>query len=67
MKSHQSLFSSLISIRKKKSLIFSMELVLGYKPNEIIDQSIHRILPTECLDILEQAKQNCRMFIYLDN
>jgi hypothetical protein len=38
-----------------------MELILGYKQNELIDQSIHRILPTECMDILEQAKQNCCM------
>jgi PAS domain S-box-containing protein len=35
------------------------ESILGYNPNEIIDQSVHRILPTECLTILEQAKQNC--------
>ncbi|CAF1141865.1 unnamed protein product [Rotaria sordida] len=35
------------------------EFLLGYKPNELIDQSIYRILPTECWDIIEQAKQNC--------
>ncbi|CAF1167110.1 unnamed protein product [Adineta ricciae] len=35
------------------------ELLLGYKSNELIDQSIHRILPKECMDTLEQAKQNC--------
>lgn len=34
-------------------------LVLGYESNELIDQSILRILPVECLDIIEQAKQNC--------
>ncbi|UJR16268.1 hypothetical protein I4U23_003175 [Adineta vaga] len=35
------------------------ESLLGYKSNELIDQSIRRILPMECMDILEQAKQNC--------
>ncbi|CAF3888914.1 unnamed protein product [Adineta steineri] len=35
------------------------DLLLGYKPNELIDHSIRQILPSECLDILEQAKQNC--------
>jgi len=30
-----------------------------------MDQSIYRILPTECFDILEQAKQNCRMLFFL--
>jgi len=34
-------------------------LVLGYDQMELIDQSILRILPAECLDIIEQAKQNC--------
>jgi hypothetical protein len=42
----------------------SAESILGYNPNEIIDQSVHRILPTECLTILEQAKQNCRKFLF---
>lgn len=35
------------------------EFLLGYKANQLIDYSIHRILPAECLAILEQAKQNC--------
>ncbi|CAF1371648.1 unnamed protein product [Rotaria magnacalcarata] len=37
----------------------NMEFLLGFKPNELIDESIHRILPTESCDIIEQAKQNC--------
>ncbi|CAF3226847.1 unnamed protein product [Rotaria socialis] len=37
----------------------NMEFLLGFKPNELIDQSIHRILSTESCDIIEQAKQNC--------
>jgi hypothetical protein len=44
-----------------KIYFYSAEQLLGYKPNELIDQSIHRILPIECLDILEQAKQYCCM------
>ena len=37
----------------------STEFLLGYKANQLVDYSIHRILPVECLTILEQAKQNC--------
>ena len=39
--------------------IFSTEFLLGYKANQLVEYSIHRILPEECLTILEQAKQNC--------
>jgi PAS domain S-box-containing protein len=37
----------------------NIESVLGYSTNDLTDESIQRILPTECMAILEQAKQNC--------
>jgi len=35
------------------------ETLLGYTPEELIDQSIYRFIASEHLHILEQARQNC--------
>ncbi|CAF2633540.1 unnamed protein product [Rotaria sp. Silwood2] len=35
------------------------ELLLGYKAEELIDQSINRLLATEHISILEEARQHC--------
>ena len=45
---------------KTSGFLSSTEFLLGYKASQLIDQSMQRILPAECLEILEQAKQNCR-------
>lgn len=41
----------------------NVEGILGCPAENLIDQSISRIIPVECLPILEQAKQNCRKLI----
>ncbi|CAF3783308.1 unnamed protein product [Rotaria magnacalcarata] len=50
-------------LRKNVRLLYpqliSIYDCISFKPNELIDESIHRILPTESCDIIEQAKQNC--------
>lgn len=33
--------------------------ILGYKADELTDQSIHRIVPTESWGVVEEARQNC--------
>lgn len=45
----------------KSSLLFiySTESLLGYKADELIDQSIKRFVATENINDLEQARQNC--------
>ena len=39
--------------------IFSTESLLGYRADELIDQSVSRLIASEHLHILEQARQNC--------
>jgi hypothetical protein len=38
----------------------STESLLGYTVKQLIDQSIQRIMPVDCWNDLQQAKQNCR-------
>lgn len=61
MKYHPSLFlffgNCLLSIMN--FLIFSTERLLGYKAEDLIDQSLKRFLATEHIDILERARQHC--------
>jgi hypothetical protein len=37
---------------------------LGYKAEELIDQSINQFVVTEHLNILEQARQNCSKILF---
>jgi hypothetical protein len=40
---------------------------LGYKANELIDQSINRFIASEHIHLLEQARQNCSKILFLEN
>lgn len=44
----------------------NVEYILGCSAESLIDQSIARIIPSECLPILEQAKQNCRKLSWIE-
>ena len=46
-------------ITSSLSCIYSTESLLGYKADELIDQSIKRFVATENINDLEQARQNC--------
>lgn len=53
------------NILANRLLFFSTETLLGYRADELIDQSINRLIVSEHLHILEQARQNCSTFALL--
>lgn len=62
--SSKSVHSSSRCDRNKGLRIFSTEALLGYRANELIDQSINRFIVGEHQHILEQARQNCSKVLF---
>lgn len=49
----------IMSFLHEQLLLFSTESLLGYKADELMDQSINRILASEHISVLEHARKNC--------
>lgn len=45
----------------------NVEYILGCPVESLIDQAIDRIIPSECLPVLQQAKENCRKFSSIEH